>query len=191
MNAYLKKKNFCLSLAPPGLKSCVRPCPNTSLTFKETSLALRGPWMRDLKVPSGTHLSCQRLKSLLLPGIHQITLLKTSLPIFIAFQVLEHGSLSQFLTFNLRFEQYLLLSTLTHNASFSSRNLQFSLANKAWFLPLADWIPKSLSALGLVTLCQPTQWNFFVSSIDPHKKFQLNLSMLSSNFFGSTVHCIT
>ena len=74
----------------------------------------------------------------------------------IAFHTLEQGSLSAFLDIALRFEQYLLLSTLAHKESFFVWNLQLSLARKAKFFPLANWRPKPPSSFDLVTLCHPT-----------------------------------
>ena len=87
--------------------------------------------MRDLKGPLVIQFSCQRLRLLFLPGIHLVPLLKTSPLFFMAFQILEQGSLSLFLAFNYRLEQYLLLRTLAHKASFSIWNLQLSFASKA------------------------------------------------------------
>ncbi|KAM4131426.1 hypothetical protein ACJW30_01G175200 [Castanea mollissima] len=94
------------------------PGPLKSFTNKISSSSKRGPWIADLKGPLMVQLSCQKLSLLLPPGIHLMPFLKTAEPFFIAFHTLEQGSLSMFLEFNLRFEQYLLLSTLAQIESF-------------------------------------------------------------------------
>ena len=117
-------------------------------------------------------VSYHRLSLLSYPGVRLVPFLKTFEPFFIAFHTLEQGSLSLFLEFDLRFEQYLLLSTLAQIESFSVWNLQLSFARRARFFPLVDCNPNPPpSPLGFVTLCHPIQWIFLVVSVEPHKKF--------------------
>ncbi|KAM4077277.1 hypothetical protein ACJW30_12G126600 [Castanea mollissima] len=66
------------------LPSCV-----TFLTIRQYSSRLRGPEMRDLKGPSVSHLSCQKLRLLFDPTFHLQPCVKTSFPFFIPNQVRE------------------------------------------------------------------------------------------------------
>ena len=163
----------------------------TSLSLRLNEFRGRGPWMRALMEPRLDQQSDQKSRLLSCLGIHFNPILKVASPIFIPFQVGELGSLASFLELILCLVQYLYFRTLAQGASFSVWNLQFSLARRVVFLPLADYSPRPPNSLGLVTASHLTQCIFLAWSDDPHKKFLLTLSMPLRILFESEACCMT
>ena len=113
------------------------------------SFLVNGPSISSLKACLRIQLPFQTLFLELFPTPYQIPLENTGKPTLIAFQLEEEGRPSGLLELILIFEQYFVNSTRAHKASFSCYMRQLSLANKATFLALADWIPTQPFSLGL------------------------------------------
>ena len=161
----------------------------TSLNFR-SSPCRKGPWIRFLREPSLDQQSNQNFRLLSLPGIHLMPFSKMSTPLFMVTHTLEQGSLFWFLELILCLVQYLLFNTLAHRVCPSERNLQFNLASKDRFLPLAMCKPSPPSLLSFVILFHSTQCIFLSTSKEPQRKLRLTLLMLSRILFGKALHWI-
>ena len=156
----------------------------SSYTFHWSAPRVKGPCIIQQRGPLPVQLSYQNRRLLSLPIVHMLPSLKIPLLFLIAFQICEHCNLSALAELIILWLQYFFLRTRAHRASFSTLNLQLSLASKAVFLPFANCKPRLPSSFDFVTFCHPTQWIFLDNSIDPQRKFIFTRSTPSRILLG-------
>lgn len=110
-------------------------------------------------------------------------------PFLQAAHIFEQGSLLSS-SVNLFGDKYLAAIILAQGVLGSFASLQQSLDNRARFLHLVWNSPSPPSSFGKVTVCQFTMCSFLYSTVDPHRKSSIALSMALYTLMGRAWHCV-